>query len=296
MEKICKVCKRTFESDKPGLLCRECINEKSRNDYANKKIEKECKYCGKTFFGTRHSLLCEDCNTTRILKPNQVERKVCCPRCGIIMGTKIIKVNFMPDLVIKGTHMCSSCKEKSMKNISERMRSDENPSIKINGRKRNKNEGKTRDEILKESSERMKKYNPMKNPETVQKVKDTYAQKAKSGQIKVKRGREHKNWKGNRDRAQSIRSRLYVPWVFPILEKYNFRCCICGVGGRIEVHHEEEPFRDILKKFLSDRILDDLSYDDFEILIDEIVKYHVDHVVGKPYCVEHHREVDTRRR
>lgn len=296
MEKICKICKRIFESDKPGLVCKECKNDKARQDYANQKIEKECKYCGKTFLGTRNSCLCEDCNTTRILKPNEVERRVCCPRCGAIIGTKIIKFNFMPDLVIKGTHLCPSCKEESRSKISARMKSDENPSIKINGRKRNKNEGKTRQDILKETSERMRNNNPMKNPETIKKVRNTYAQKLSSGEIKTKKGRDHKNWKGNRKRAQTIRSRLYVPWIFPILEKYEFRCCVCGVGGRIEVHHEEEPFRDILKKFLGNRILDDLSYDDFEILIDEIIKYHVDGVVGRPYCVEHHKQVDTRRR
>ena len=139
--------------------------------------------------------------------------------------------------------------------------------------------------------------NPMFNKEIVIKAKNTLSARIKSGEIVYKVGNAHHLWKGNRDRAQTIRTRLYHPWIKPILEHHKFKCCMCGDGGRLEVHHEKIPFRDIIKCLLPNNSLEELSIDEFELFIETVIKYHIENnVEGKPYCVKCHKKVDKWRK
>jgi hypothetical protein len=305
MIKICQICNKEFEARyKNSSLCINCKDQYSKWKYANDLMEKNCKYCDVLFIGKRHEKLCENCKGTRILENKEYDIECICPRCNkiyILEGEK----NKTKQKPRKSKNLCPECHQESIDKKRKNMLSDNNPAIKKFGRRKEKifndNSSDTKDVGKNKKgnpihSERMKKNNPMRNPESKKKMMTTMKSKKESGELVITSGSSHGNWKGNRDRAQTIRTRLYKIWVYPILEKNNFKCSVCGVDGRLEVHHKE-PFRDILEMFLKDRKMDDLSPSDFEILISEIIKYHVDKPVeGIVFCVKHHKEYDDKRR
>ena len=151
----------------------------------------------------------------------------------------------------------------------------------------------SKEEVSKMASDRMKgDNNPMKRADVRAKVSASMLKNPRP----MKYGREHYLWKGNRDRAQVIRTRLYPLWNKPIMEAADYTCSVCGHrGGRIEVHHESRPFRDILSEQLAGRILNDLSDDDFDLLVDKMLAAHVG-ATGIVYCVDCHEKKDPRRR
>ncbi len=176
------------------------------------------------------------------------------------------------------------------------MRSDQNPKIKKFGRKEIISEEEKRkisEEKKRKTVERMKNNNPMFNKEVVKKVKETKIKNNKP----TKRGPNHKSWKGNRDKTQVIRSRLYKIWILPILERDNFTCQDCGkTKCRLEVHHIK-PFREILEDFLNGKILNNFNDNELEKLSIEIEDFHKNgNVEGITYCVDCHKKHDDRRR
>jgi hypothetical protein len=267
-------------------------NNKAREDYKNKLINKICKYCGAEYSGTRNSRLCKNCKNKRVVVNKKIVKPIVCKKCKSTIRYKEVPTKGVLPYIIG--EVCEKCKAVSRLNASKRMSSDNNPAIKLHGRRRAK---MSKEEVRKYNSERMKTNNPMKRPEIAKKVAETTKAKRASGVLSSKIGEAHGAWKGNRCRAQSIRSRLYRCWIFPILEANDFKCSICGCSGRLEVHHESESFRDILSKFLNGQRLNDLTSSEFQKLSDDIVKYHINTpVIGKVYCVRHHKSVDNRRR
>ena len=88
---------------------------------------------------------------------------------------------------------------------------------------------------------------------------------------------------------------MYKAWIRPILERDDFTCCKCGsVGGRLEVHHISPTFQNIVEKILNGRIMDLLSYEEFERVNDQIIEEHKN-AIGITYCVSCHKKVDFQR-
>jgi hypothetical protein len=143
----------------------------------------------------------------------------------------------------------------------------------------------------------MREHNPMFNLDVRKRVSKTYKINSALGLHKIKTGKDSPLWKGNRDRSQIIRSRLYKIWISPILERDNFSCQECGkTNCRLEVHHII-PFRNILKKFLFEDNIDSIQEDDFFKLCENIENYHKDNYsIGITYCVDCHKRIDERRR
>jgi len=151
-------------------------------------------------------------------------------------------------------------------------------------------------ESYKTTSERMRKNNPMKNPEIRKKVTETIKLGYATGKIKKKFGKESPIWKGKRNRFQTIRTRLYIEWTRPIMERDNFACKLCGkTKCRLEVHHNEETFDNIMEKVLRNKNVNNLSDDEFEDLIIQTIAYHKN-IDGITVCVPCHKKIDSKRR
>lgn len=171
------------------------------------------------------------------------------------------------------------------------MRSDNNPAIKQWGRNRKVKLTKT--QVAANSSARMRADNPMRRPEVVAVVSAKI--KAKGGSH-IPKGNKHWRWKGNRLRAQTIRTWLYRSWTRPILERDNFTCQRCKKhGGRLEVHHSGETFAEILNRILNVRQLDLLTEDEFMEVGRLVVEAHAS-VEGITYCLGCHAATDPQRR
>ena len=289
---ICKICNKEYNGKTSSQLCSDICRQKARKlNYLNRCLEKKCKRCGDKFYGTKQKRNCEKCsNSKRIVNFAKIEKSVMCPKCHEVTGF-VEKYKTKDGGTFIFGKVCDNCKLKSKQKISERMKSELNPSIIKYGRK--KEEKRSREEVLLFMSERMLgSKNPMKNPKTRAKV----SQALKNKGDWMPKGVLHKNWKGNRDRCQTIRTRLYKPWVRPILERDKFTCCKCGkVGGRLEVHHIQPSFQSLVEIALDGRKIFELNEYDFEQLIIDVIERHKN-VMGITYCVSCHRKVDPKRR
>lgn len=270
-----------------------CVSKYDRDYYKNRLYDNVCKYCGNNFSGRLHQVLCNDCRGTRKVIDQKVEKAIVCRVCGGVIKIIHTKTKGQFD-IYKSRGVCKDCRKAILQNYSDRMKTDSNPAIVKFGRKKVAIK-KDKQEIQAMASIRMKQNNPMYNRDIRNKASATFKERVSKGEIKYKHGQEHHLWKGNRDRAQTIRTRLYKEWIKPTLEKYKFKCHICGFTGRLEVHHENESFADVLFRFCPNG-LDNLNQEEFELVILEVIEYHKNYVIGIPYCIKHHKEVDSRRR
>ena len=281
---------------------KECKNKKAREFYENNKKSKPCSKCKIEFIGTYRQILCESCQEIPIECFVEVERTVLCKKCDTVVGSEQVKLGKHiakePIKPVHGLIDCPACLAHSRTLISESKKGEKNP-MWVGGEKFHKRQKKfaTKEEARKSMSERMKQHNPMFNPETCKKVSATIKQKVANGEQVYPKGSAHGGWKGYRDRAQTIRTRLYKAWVFPILERDKFTCTSCGKNKvRLEVHHDKEPFRDILAKFC-DESLYRMELEKFEQIIEQVVNYHLtEQVSGITLCTECHRNVDKLRK
>jgi len=105
----------------------------SKNQYYKALYNKSCKYCGRDFQGRKQQVICSKCEGTRKIVKEK-KKLLYCPVCRKnITGYKIVQTLHKAKLFSRG--MCKDCKEISRAKIVERMKSDENPAIKIHGRK-----------------------------------------------------------------------------------------------------------------------------------------------------------------
>lgn len=296
--KQCLNCGETFEANTSGKYCSEkCAKEYTKIWYKNHLIEKICKYCGETFLGTSKQVKCESC--TKEYNWKKTKKKIICPRCGLTLAVVERVTTNKKTYFIKSGQVCDDCKQESRQLLSEARRGENNPNwisdrslIKPNWTERVSDEQKLINRQI--MSERMKgENNPMKNPETRKKVSDTIKEKVESGELIYKKGKASGNWKGNRIRSQTIRSRLYKLWVLPKLIRDNFTCQECGSKSNLEVHHLT-PFDKVLAKVLNGRKLSEISYEDFEIVSDEVIYEHA-FVEGITVCKSCHKKIDKRR-
>jgi len=293
---ICYICKRRFIAKrKDSKYCsskckKQFTREKDRLNYHSRSFNKICEICRESFQGKYKQKQCDKCRSKRRIKSTKIKRTYC-PRC---------KINITNSYIVKTFHktktysraMCNKCKEKSLISTKKRMSSDNNPSIQKYGRKKIYSEEENNKRKEKQKRQ-MRVNNPMYDPKVKQKAKETRAKRS----YQYKRGNKHSLWKGNRNRAQTIRSRLYKIWILPILERDQFTCCRCNkTSTQLEVHHIDS-FRDILKKELWNKSLEDLSLEEFEEVSLKIEKLHLlGRIRGITYCMPCHKRVDNRRR
>lgn len=311
----CKICNKEFESNTNGRYCSEVCRKISLNvNYQKRKYLKLCSFCGCEFKGKRQERKCEKCkdkNKPKVYKKRFVD--IHCPQCNKLIDTE--ERNLTVHNSTRMGRTCEECKQRNKNGIIERMKINNpmfRPEVRAKsastqlGREtkvedylelKNLEPKMTLEEVRIFNSVRiMGENNPMKNPAVVAKVQATRKIRYANGEIVYKKGKESALWKGNRNRAQTIRSRLYLPWIKPILERDNFTCCRCKKrGGRLEVHHIEPTFEQILNKILNGRRLFEVSYEDFEVISSEVVAAHKD-VKGITYCVNCHKIVDPKRR
>jgi len=238
---ICKICLKPFPKTTNNVVCSEsCLKEWSKVCYENRLYEKTCKYCNQKFKGTAKSRLCVHCRSTRKVAHQHIIKSVVCKKCNRKIGEREVPTKGRAS-VIKG-NTCNECKKISRYNLSTRMKLN-NPAIKRYGKAK---ERMSKEELSLRLSERMKRNNPMKRPEVRAKLKEMRRLHPQQFNIGIR----HHLWKGKRNRQQTIRSRLWKPWIFPILQRDNFTCSRCGVrGGRLEVHHTKEKIYGYYKVF-----------------------------------------------
>lgn len=250
------------------------------------------------------------------------KQNLICTNCSLTIKTVEKNITRTPIVEYKKYKVCDSCKNKSSNRKSENMKKN-NPmfneeirekvsasmkekwktdvefreaALKMLKRNGIRKIGKTTitDDGRKRISERMKIDNPMFNANTREKVQATNKKKDYSFWPK---GEQHWLYKGNRERSQTIRTRLYSKWTFPILEAANFKCERCGVDNvKIEVHHDSESFHNCVTrcslKYDHDLHLMDESM--FELLIQDVIIEHAN-INGICVCVPCHKIIDNQR-
>lgn len=312
--KICKICGKDFQCrDKRTEVCsnENCKKEFLREKYKNDTKDCICSFCGKHYQATRrqnHSI-CKECismNEKYVYK-NTYEQNHRCRKCKKLLYVETKNLTRQDALYDIYDKTCDDCKKINLENSRIRMilnnpNSDKHETIeeaelakkekqlKIELNKKYK----SRDELLKAFSERMKTNNPMKNKEVRDKMALTYKNRVKSGEIVIDRTK-HKNYKGDRGIKNYLRMAI-KPWGKYNLEKNDYTCQICGKKGcTLNVHHIEK-FSDIVEKFASELDLDlkTLEHNSNKYLMLEkvIVDYHNDNDIGLVVCENCHDKID----
>lgn len=313
----CAICFTEFKKKTNGRYCSPaCSKVASNMGYSKRKEEKSCKNCNRPYMGTKNSRLCEDCKGVTMPKNFKVvTAELLCTNCQCVLGTYTKAMT--KGKLSKPSRVCDSCKQESRRKNSERLKHNNpmhNPEtvqkvghtlrtkfetdpeyrekMQENGRRAGTmsppppNTAEQRDR----ARERMINDNPMKKPEIKAKV-----------QTKLKgrpypKGPANHRWKGNRARAQSIRTRLYPVWTFPHLEKAQFKCELCGTKDtKLEVHHESQSFKSCLEECLNGSDIKLLTEAELEHIIQLVIKKH-EQITGKVVCVPCHRKIDPARR
>lgn len=320
----CCVCGCSFEARrKDTRYCgNACKNERVRNRYNSTVFEKPCKFCNTVFVGRGNESVCVDCKPTarKHVVLRKVEQQIACRKCGKILGTCIKNITRSTEIL--AITVCDECKEDVRLKSSERMKMNNPMSNKDTASKAAENtrrrwadpeykekmkerysmaglkrRGKPSNMSIENriaSSERMKKFNPMKIRKNVEKMIET--SRANGSFDKIPKGENHWLWKGNRNRAQTIRSRLNKVWTSVIMARDDFTCQKCGCrGGRLEVHHSSVSFHDIVMGITGGTALELLTYDEFEEVSKKVVDAH-ENVEGITLCVDCHKIVDDKRR
>ena len=243
---------------------------------------------------------CESCGNKHISTLQEVVQAVLCKECGVETGTRTRKLSTGKEASpYRSGNLCDDCRAKTPVKKAESKRGELNPNWKGGpSNYKRKPTGLSKEELRDRASERMKNNNPMKSPQVVRAACEARSARVASGDLIYRAGPNHHRWKGNRNRAQAIRTRLYRKWILPILERDDFTCQGCGASNcRLEVHHTEDKFRDILAEALEGRAINELSEDAFEEVIQRVVNLHVNKgIKGITYCKKCHKAYDPLRR
>lgn len=333
MSHKCLFCSNYIEH---GKICKKCISKRKKEcTEIQDKITILCPKCLKVIGydynkrGVRlrlNKILCEECQKEKMI---EFQRKNICPYCGKEefltdyysnkghgVGSKLHKPSHKP---------CSECyrgvrkwnaksieaKHLKFKKIKEeRLKQKklerEKRLIMYKERSNYNKQQKLREEKIKNGtfnfdiSERMKKNNPMKNPETVRKNAETRKRNLLLGKTKIKTGKDRYNYNGGRPLHDTARRKLYKPWVFKVLERDSFKCAKCGSTRNLQVHHIK-PFNEIVKMVLARHNIEyrrniyEKDIGNFDQIVQEIVNEHkLEH--GITLCKFCHEEVDYRYR
>lgn len=275
--------------------------------------QKKCRDCDTiiTIENNSKKILCTDCKTNSFKNHFKIvcEQKILCKKCNSIIRTFYKKGNKTKKEVV-GPWVCDNCKEKGKfekitrnvfcKNCKTLMYTESiNKTYEAKDKKYSGVCLNCKKEIAKNNSDRMIKNNPMKKEEIRLKVKNTTKENIKSGKIVYKKGKEHHLYLGNRYFGMECRKALYGTWIFPILERDNFRCTKCGENKKLQVHHIK-PLRSIIKEvFKENNLIYESAYftrenneELFNKLLEEVVKKHkLDN--GITVCMNCHSIIDA---
>jgi len=289
--RICKYCNNEFENRiKKVDVCNDKECRKKHNN--SKRYKKICIVCNSKYIGTQKSKICStECKKKHQEKNILIIQDIICKKCNSHIGTCNKYVSIYGKSTVNKIlyRTCHVCKLENYKLFSEKQKGENNSNWKPIKKKRNKYNS------IDELKDAQSKYNGMKNKNVALKVGKTIKQKYKDGLLIRPLGKLSPLYKGNRKRSQTIRDRL-KDWKQKHLINSNYTCQICNKrGSRLEIHHNDIPFRDILKDELNGRILDDVTYDEFEIICENIVKTHED-ISGLVVCVDCHKDIDNYRK
>lgn len=309
--KICVICGAEFEArDKRTTCCKahECRRVFNKLKYQARRREYTCKKCGMIFFATDKQLhdTCPKCvrgKGTYNYKEVYTQ-EIVCRQCGIVLETRIrAKTNFSNKKLAVRT--CEVCKRLNAEATSVKMKL-QNPSYQSNfdtlaqyelAKKQAQAEKElkriTTHELL---LKRMHENNPMSNPETVEKVRQTTRERRALGLIPPIDGTKRINYKGTRGTKQYIRIAL-KPWILSNLERTDYTCEVCNQrGGLLHVHHLEK-FSDIVETFARQLNLEltKIVYlsEEYKQLEQLVVDYHNTHNIGLVVCEDCHSKVDN---
>lgn len=319
----CIICEKQFNAKRKDVLCcsKSCNNQHKKNSYHLRLYDKPCIVCGTISKLKIHEVNCSNCKGMRSsCDYNQIEQHLCCRQCGEILDTRFKnKTRNIPTKMYDKT--CDKCKMKNNDVRSEYMKSH-NPAFNIDKEVlslRIKNKWKDPEfrekmvakfkaaglrkvgkpsNLSKEdrdrASIRMKKYNPMFNPDAVR--KNVVTKRNNGVYENYKRGSEHHRWKGNTNRCSLIRVRINKSWTQPILNRDNYQCVLCGVKHcRLEVHHLSKTFKELISENLNGLHINELNddeFDKFSLLIEELHN----NIEGITVCVPCHKKIDDQRR
>lgn len=315
----CTICETNFPSTTNKKYCSPgCVAEAARRRYRQTLHYKKCKVCLHEFQGSGNRTMCTDCRANGI--PRNFEDISCelqCRQCNTVMGTVTRKRTEKTNTIQK-IALCQDCRQKGKERVAEKMR-QHNPMRDPKNRERVRNTIKDRwetddefrtrmleriraghkirktvvvgPETRAKSSQRMKCDNPMKRPEVVEKNIQTRKHNKKS----IPKGSANKNWKGNRTRTHTIRTRLYPVWTYPILERSQFKCEVCDAARvKLEVHHSSQTFHQCLTECLNGADIKSLTYEEFEVIVQKVIEAHKT-IEGITVCVPCHRLLDKQR-
>jgi len=313
----CKFCGKDFiPRDHRVIVCneKECRDKYNKYRYSVRRKECVCIECGKTYYATdkQSKEKCPDCVRPKHYNFKKFEQKIVCRKCGKVLGTRIKNISKSPLYESKET-TCEDCKRNTWLEFSHRMKLN-NPSYfgvsltdeEYTEKKRIEQEDKLykdshREERMAEfrtaTSERMKANNPMRNSETVKKMKETIKARVASGELTYKRGSDRKNWKGGTSRSIKNYIRISLkPWRKKMLSDANYTCTRCGkIGGTLHIHHKES-FSEIVENIAHELNIDihNLQFrsDEYNILEERVVEYHNNNDIGIVLCTDCHDEVD----
>lgn len=117
------------------------------------------------------------------------------------------------------------------------------------------------------------------------------------GRIHAPSGPQHGQWKGGVSSLQQrSRAGLYSKWSRPIMVRDGFTCQRCkdSAGGNLVVHHDVERFATIMHRIVNQRDVSLMSFEEQGLIVDEIVRYHVDgDVHGITLCRDCHNAVHS---
>jgi len=162
--------------------------------------------------------------------------------------------------------------------------------------------------LTKETDERVAKMAQtiIENPEEIEKRQERMRRNRLDGTIPTLYGKDHSQWKGGISSLNQVcrsNKKLFENWIYPKLVNSGFKCQKCGYDRKLEVHHDEEKFSEILRKIAKKHnwnflVTEQLEIDNPEIkklkdlISDEIVKYHIkNNVSGIVLCQKCHGKI-----
>lgn len=287
-EKLCTCCKKPFNAKDKESLCVNCKQIPREHNFELVEKELRCKHCD-----TIVEIVTKKNNNRNVL----FERTSVCDDCRLVNKKRRSEYMKLNNPVFNFTEdQLAERAKRSKERLSDPKVLNKQVELMFNGLRKWKQSDEYQVwmiEYRRKMSKKMLEHNPMHNPDVVAKNTDT---RRKNGVfLKYPKGPKHHLWKGTSPRAGLIRTRLYINWVRPIMERDGFKCTICNTKRHLEVHHLSESFKDILKKFLGETSIKDLSDDDFDKLSVDVVDYH-QHVEGITVCIDCHRTIDPQRK
>jgi len=155
--------------------------------------------------------------------------------------------------------------------------------------------------LTKETDERIAKYSKERSENFIQEERDKLSIKMKQqwedGRIVPLTKSNHPQWKGGTSELIAmIRGswKMYKEWKYPILQKFEFKCSLCGSTKKLEVHHDKEKMCDIFKNFLLES-KKELNFEEKGKICDQVIQYHIDNKIsGIVLCKECHKKAHNK--